>query len=253
MSSDLNRGREIIRQFTTNWFTATMGTGILALALNQFPLHIAGLHAVARGLWLLNIMLFLLFSMLYLARWIGHYQGARRIFGHSVVSMFFGSIPMGLATIINGFLVFGIPLWGNAALQTARVLWWVDVVMAVACGVLIPFMMFTRQEHSLEKMTAVWLLPIVAAEVSAASGALVVLHMPDPQVALRIVVISYALWAFSVPLAMSILVILLMRVVLHKLPPSDMAATGWLALGPIGTGALGLILLGSDARKIFPA
>jgi Voltage-dependent anion channel len=79
MSSDLNRGREIIRQFTPNWFTATMGTGILALALNQFPLHISGLPAIARGLWLLNIMLFLLFSVLYLVRWTGHYQGARRI------------------------------------------------------------------------------------------------------------------------------------------------------------------------------
>src|SRR5271170_1051960 len=214
MLTDLNRGREIVRHFTPNWFTATMGTGILALALNQFPLHLAGLHALAEGLWFLNIALFLLFSILYFARWIAHYEGARRIYGHSVVSMFFGTIPMGLATIINGFLVFGIPLWGNAALQTARVLWWVDVVMAVACGVLIPFMMFTRQEHSLEKMTAVWLLPIVAAEVSAASGALLVLHVSDPQAALRIVMISYVLWAFSVPLAMSILVILLMRLVL---------------------------------------
>jgi C4-dicarboxylate transporter/malic acid transport protein len=251
--NDLNRKHEMVRQFTPNWFTATMGTGILALALNQFPIHIIGLHVVAQYLWFLNIALFLLFSILYFARWVAYYEGARRIFGHSVVSMFFGAIPMGLATIINGFVVFGIPLWGNPALQAARFLWWVDVVLAVACGVLIPFMMFTRQEHSLEKMTAVWLLPIVAAEVSAASGALLVMHMPDPQIALRIVVISYALWAFSVPLAMSVLVILLMRLVLHKLPPSDMAATGWLALGPIGTGALGLILLGSDANQIFPA
>jgi tellurite resistance protein TehA-like permease len=100
-----------------------------------------GLHTVAQGLWFLNIVLFLLFSVLYFVRWVTHYHGARRIFGHSAVSMFFGAIPMGLATIINGFLVFGIPLWGSAALQTARVLWWMDVVMSVACGVLIPFMM----------------------------------------------------------------------------------------------------------------
>lgn len=32
--------REIIRQFTPNWFTVTMGTGILALALNQVPIAI---------------------------------------------------------------------------------------------------------------------------------------------------------------------------------------------------------------------
>jgi C4-dicarboxylate transporter/malic acid transport protein len=252
MSSRLNRLPEMVRQFTPNWFTATMGTGILALALNQFPLPIGRLHAVAQILWIGNILLFLLFSLLYLSRWIAHYHGARRIFSHSVVSMFFGAIPMGLATIINGFLVFGIPLWGNPALEIARALWWIDVLMAIACGVGIPFLMFTRQEHSLEKMTAVWLLPIVAAEVAAASGALLVPHLSDPQAAVRVIVLSYALWAFSVPLAMSILVILLMRLILHKLPPSDMAATGWLALGPIGTGALGLLLLGSDALRIFP-
>ncbi len=37
--------REIIRQFTPNWFTATMGTGATALVLNQFPVPLPGLHA----------------------------------------------------------------------------------------------------------------------------------------------------------------------------------------------------------------
>ena len=35
--SRLSHPREVIRRFTPNWFTATMGTGILALALNQSP------------------------------------------------------------------------------------------------------------------------------------------------------------------------------------------------------------------------
>jgi len=32
--------REIVRQFTPNWFTVTMGTGILFLSLNQFPVRL---------------------------------------------------------------------------------------------------------------------------------------------------------------------------------------------------------------------
>jgi C4-dicarboxylate transporter/malic acid transport protein len=243
--------REIIRQFTPNWFTATMGTGILALAINQYPLAIPGLHAIGEVLWLVNILLFVTFSALYAARWTMFFDGARRIFGHSVVSMFFGAIPMSLATIVNGFIVFGVPLFGDAALGIAQALLWVDIVLAVACGVLVPFLMFTRQDHSLEKMTAVWLLPIVAAEVAAASAAQLVPHVVDPQAALRLLVVGYALWAFSVPLALSFLVILLLRLALHKLPPKEMAASGFLALGPIGTGALGLLLLGADAPRVF--
>jgi C4-dicarboxylate transporter/malic acid transport protein len=246
--------REIIRQFTPNWFTVTMGTGILALALDRFPVAVPGLHLAGTVLWLVNIALFTVIGALYAARWVMFPDGARRILRHSVMSMFFGAIPMGLATIINGFLAFGIPLIGaQAAVGIATSLWWIDMAMALGCGLVIPFLMFTRQDHGIERMTAVWLLPIVAAEVTAASAAQLVPHLADPQAALRMLVLGYALWAYSVPLAMSVLVILFLRLALHKLPHRDMAASGCLALGPIGTGALGLLLLGADAPHVFAA
>ncbi|WP_095051102.1 MULTISPECIES: TDT family transporter [unclassified Pseudomonas] len=249
----LQHPREVIRQFTPNWFAATMGTGVLALALAQLPLAIPGLHAIAEGLWLFNILLFSLFTVAYAARWMLFFDEARRIFGHSTVSMFFGTIPMGLATIINGFLVFGLPRWGDGVIHLAEVLWWIDVAMSLACGVLIPYMMFTRQEHSIDQMTAVWLLPVVAAEVAAASGGLLAPHLTDAHSQLVILTTSYVLWAFSLPVAFSILTILLLRMALHKLPHENMAASSWLALGPIGTGALGMLLLGGDAPAIFAA
>ncbi|SDZ00738.1 TDT family transporter [Pseudomonas sp. NFIX28] len=251
--SHLQHPREAIRHFTPNWFAATMGTGVLALALAQLPLQIPGLHLLAEGLWLFTILLFVLFSAAYAARWVLFFDEARRIFGHSTVSMFFGTIPMGLATIINGFLLFGVPRWGEGVVQLAEVLWWLDVALSLACGVLIPYMMFTRQEHRIDQMTAVWLLPVVAAEVAAASGGLLAPHLADAHAQLVMLVTSYVLWAFSLPVAFSILTILLLRMALHKLPHESMAASSWLALGPIGTGALGMLLLGADAPAIFAA
>ncbi|EJM20729.1 tellurite resistance protein-like permease [Pseudomonas sp. GM21] len=251
--SHLQHPREVIRQFTPNWFAATMGTGVLALALAQLPLAMPGLRVLAEGLWLLNFFLFVVFTALYAARWVLFFDEARRIFGHSTVSMFFGTIPMGLATIINGFLVFGLPRWGEGVIHVAEMLWWLDVGMSLACGVLIPYMMFTRQEHSIDQMTAVWLLPVVAAEVAATSGGLLAPHLADAHSQLVMLVTSYVLWAFSLPVAFSILTILLLRMALHKLPHENMAASSWLALGPIGTGALGMLLLGADAPAIFAA
>ena len=251
--SHLQHPREVIRQFTPNWFAATMGTGVLALALAQLPGATPGLHAIAEALWLFNIGLFILFTALYTARWVLFFDEARRIFGHSTVSMFFGTIPMGLATIINGFLLFGLPRWGEGVVHVAALLWWLDVAMSLACGVLIPYMMFTRQEHSIDQMTAVWLLPVVAAEVAAASGGLLAPHLAEAHGQLVVLVTSYVLWAFSLPVAFSILTILMLRMALHKLPHENMAASSWLALGPIGTGALGMLLLGADAPAIFAA
>ncbi|MEH3021278.1 MAG: TDT family transporter [Pseudomonas oryzihabitans] len=250
--SQLDRPLEVIRQFTPNWFAVTMGTGVLALALAAFPWQISGLLALAEGLWLLAVLLFCLFSGLYAARWLLFFDEAREIFAHATVSMSIGTIPMGLATLINGLLLFGLPRWGAAVLPLALGLWWLDVAMALACGVLIPYLMFTRQAHRIDQMTAVWLLPVVAAEVAAASGGLLLPHLAAGE-HFRVLIASYVLWAYSVPVALSLLVILLLRLALHRLPPASMAASSWLALGPIGTGALGLLVLGADAPAVFSA
>ena len=251
--SQLSHPREVIRQFTPNWFAATMGTGILSAVLTQLPVTIPGVFQLAEALWMLNIVLFLTFSALYIARWAMFFDEARRVFGHSTVSMFFGTIPMGLATLINGLLTFGLPRWGDAVLPLAELLWWLDVAMSLACGVLIPFLMFTRQEHRIDQMTAVWLLPLVACEVAAVSGGLLAPHLADSHSQFGVLITSYVLWAMSVPVAFSILTILLLRMALHKLPHESMAASSWLALGPISTGAFGLIVLGADSPLIFNA
>lgn len=248
----LDRPLEVIRQFTPNWFAVTMGTGVLALALAAFPWQLPGLHALAEGLWLLAVLLFGLFTGLYAARWLLFFDEAREIFAHATVSMSIGTIPMGLATLINGLLLFGLPRLGAAVLPLALGLWWLDVAMALACGVLIPYLMFTRQAHRIDQMTAVWLLPVVAAEVAAASGGLLVPHLAAGE-QFTVLVASYVLWAYSVPVALSLLVILLLRLALHRLPPASMAASSWLALGPIATGALGLLVLGSAAPAVFAA
>ncbi len=245
--------REIIRQFTPNWFTVTMGTGVVALALNQFPVRLPFLHQAGAVLWMTNIVLFALCTALYAARWIFFPRAAIRMFDHPVIPMFLGAIPMGLATIINGFLAFGIARLGSLAVDIAVVLWWIDAVLAIGIGLLVPFLMFTRQNHSMEAMTAVWLLPIVACEVTAASGGLVAVHLASPVAAAHLLFFSYVLWALSVPLALGVLVVLFLRLVLHKLPKRDMAVSSWLALGPLGTGALGLLVLGHDAPSILGA
>jgi C4-dicarboxylate transporter/malic acid transport protein len=247
----LDRPLEVVRQFTPNWFAATMGTGILAVVLAQLPGAGAWARQAGEGLWLFNIGLFALFSLLYAARWLLFFREARRIFGHPVASMFFGCIPMGLATLVNGLVLYGRAHWGDQAVALAEVLWRADVVLSLACGLAIPFAMFTRQSHSLEQMTAVWLLPIVAAEVAAASGGLIAPLLADAHDRLFVLVSGYILWGYSVPAALSILVVLLLRMILHRPPPAAMAATSWLALGPIGTAALGLLVLGAAAPGIL--
>ena len=250
--SRLDRPLEMVRQFTPNWFAATMGTGVLALILPQLPGVGTTLRPIAEGLWWFDVALFLLFSGLYAARWALFGHEAKRIFGHSVVSMFIGTIPMGLATILNGALAFALPRFGSGVvIPVVEGLWWLDAALAVACGVGIPYLMFTRQKHQIDEMTAVWLLPVVAAEVAAVTGGLLAPHLGGTGRQFMVLTTSYALWAYSVPVAFGILSLLILRMALHKLPPASVAASSWLALGPIGTGALGMMVMGADSPAIF--
>jgi C4-dicarboxylate transporter/malic acid transport protein len=240
----------ITRAFTPNWFAVTMGTGALGLALGQFP-GAPVLARIGETLWLGNILLFTLFAALTLLRAIRHPDATGATLTDPVASMFYGCAPMGLATIASGFLLYGPGLIGAAAVPVAATLWTIDAGLAALCGLALPFLMFTRQRHGLEAMTAVWLLPIVAAEVAAASGGLLLPHIADPALAMGVLFASLALWALSVPLAMGILTILFLRLALHKLPPAAMAPSAWLALGPIGTGALGLFLFAGNAPSVL--
>lgn len=248
---DLTQVSDVIRHFTPNWFTVSMGTGVVALIISEFPVLKGLTWQLGTTLWYVNIGLFLLFSSLYLLRWILYTNEAKQIFQHPMMSLFFGAIPMALATIINGLVKYGQAIYGEQALRLAESLWYVDVILAVAIAWFVPFIMYQRQQHELKSMTAVWLLPIVACEVAASSGGVLLAHLPATTHSVGILLGSYILWGMSVLPAFAILSILMLRLALHRLPPKELAISSWLALGPIGTGALALLLLGAQAPTIL--
>ncbi|MDG9923161.1 MULTISPECIES: TDT family transporter [unclassified Pseudomonas] len=239
-----------VRHFTPNWFAMTMGTGVLALVIAHLPWSLPGQMILAEALWLFGVGLFALFSLLFLSRVLLHRDTVWPMLLHPVQSMFLGAIPMGLAMLIGGLVQFGPARWGDSVYQVAHVLWWLDAAMALGSALLVPYLMFTRQSHALEKMTAVWLLPIVAPEVAAGAAGGLAPYL-DPVSARLMLTVGFVLWGMSLSLAFSLITLVLLRLALHKLPDTDFAATSWLPLGPLATGCLGLLTMGQDAPAAF--
>jgi C4-dicarboxylate transporter/malic acid transport protein len=239
-----------IRQFTPNWFAMTMGNGIVSLVLAALPLSFPGQHALAVSLWCVDIVLYAVFTAMFAARWVFYPETIKPLLHHPLQSMFLGTLPMGLAPIINGIVLFAGPHFGAGAYSVAYELWCCDALLAVVVAVGVPYLMFTEQNHAFERVTAVLLLPIVAPEVAASSAAALAPHLVA-QTAQLVVGAGYLLWAISVPLAFSVLTVVFFRLVIHKLPHRDLGPSSWLTLGPIGTGALGLLTLGQAAPGAF--
>lgn len=242
----------LIKGFTPNWFTVGMGTGILALDAYAFPNSPAWVKGLGIGLALINMVIVALLLALIALKGVMDRPGFRKVVNHPAQSMFFGAIPMALTTVVNAVVNMGMGFFPNAALHWGIWLWLINVALAVGSGIGVPFWMFTQQKHALTHMTAIWLMPIVPAEVVAASGTLLLPHVASLAVRQDLFITVVALWAMSVPMAFLLLGILFLRLVLHKLPPQNMAISTWITLGTLGTGVMGLVGIARDSGLVFP-
>ncbi|KAJ2957131.1 hypothetical protein NQZ79_g7116 [Umbelopsis isabellina] len=169
---------------------------------------------------------------------------------HPTQCMFIGTLPMGLATIVNATVLIAVPAYGGWAIILSLVLWWIDVAITIVTVTAIPLLMFEAHKLTLQSMTAAWLLPIVPAVVAASSGGLLATVLPTAQAQICIVV-SYVLWGMGLGLATLILALYLHRITIHNLPNAEVIVSAFLPLGPMGQGAYGIVQLGKASKMVL--
>ena len=245
--STLLRG---ILQFTPSWFSVTMGTGILSILFHTSPHKFHGEAIIGTILYLLNIVLFIAFSILSLARYTIFPWAFGRMLCHSSQSLFLGTVPMGLSTIVNATVIIAVPKFGQWAIHLSWALWWVDVLLTILSVFAVPLLMFQVHTLTLDTMTGAWLLPIVPAVVCAASGGLVagVLSTGRAQITL---LISYVLWGLGMSLSLLVMTLYFHRLAVHNLPNSEVIVSAFLPLGPCGQGVFGILQMAKVGRYIF--
>jgi tellurite resistance protein TehA-like permease len=229
--SKLSRPIEAIRQFTPSWFSMTMGTGILSVLLQVFPFQFNGLHTIAVIIFVLNVVIYCTFTIMTVARYVMFPSVLSLMLNHSAQSLFIGTMPMGLTTIIN-FIIVGLPQHFDWALDLAFVLWCIDLAFTLICCIGVPYFIIVHHNHQIESMNGTWLLPIVPAVVHSASGGLLANHI-DENRAFVVLIISYLLMGMGILLAISIIVIYFYRLAVHKLPPKEVIISVFLPLGPV--------------------
>ncbi|KAJ5493435.1 Sulfite efflux pump SSU1, partial [Penicillium diatomitis] len=254
--------RRIIRNFTPaqlltlpehSWFSVNMGTGIVSILLNTLPYNARWLYYLSIIVFVLNVVLFTMILATTLLRYVLYPEIFRVMLNHPVQSLFLGTFPMGLATLINMFCFVCVPSWGTGAAYFIWAIWIFDAVVSILVAIGIPFLLTTNKSSSdLSSMTAAVLLPIVSCVVAAASGAIVAEVLPNAQLALATILASYVLWGIGVPFAFMVICVYLQRLIFHKLPPKAMLVSVFLPLGPLGQGGFGIQRLGKVSQKVFP-
>ncbi|KAF3767760.1 putative C4-dicarboxylate transporter/malic acid transport protein [Cryphonectria parasitica EP155] len=241
--------RRIVRNFTPSWFAVNMGTGIVSILFHSLPYTTSWTTYVAYVFFAINVALFLVSTGITIARYVLYPEIWTAMVNHAGQSLFLGTFPMGLATIIN-MIVFSCSQWGDGVVYFAWALWWLDVVLSLACCISMPFMVLHRHRPQLQQTTAALLLPVVPAVVASASGGILAAHLPSRDHAVTTLVASYVLWGLGEAFTMCILAMYFHRLMVHHLPPRELIVSVFLPVGPLGQGGFAIQQLGSTAAAL---
>ncbi|KAI0661331.1 voltage-dependent anion channel-domain-containing protein [Cubamyces menziesii] len=251
--------KDCIRHFTPAWFAAIMGTGSISILFNNSPYARDSpvVEALVYIFFFLNLVLFVIFNALTIARYIMFPDIWSMMIHHPIQSLFVGAYPMGLSTLLNiavGFLYQRKGFGGQGFLYAMWGVWWFDVALSVACAFELVHIMKTRHEHSLSRMTANWLLPVVTLIVISSTGGVLAepLAALSPSHALLTLTVSLVLVSMGLGLAMMILTMYLLRLIVHGVPPSSSVLSVFIPLGPMGQGGYSILLLGQGFRAVLP-
>jgi len=251
---DLDRPGQVFAAIGPNWFASVMGTGIVATAAATLPVELPGLHAFATVLWLLAVAWLAVLTAAWAVHLIVHRPVARGHVGHPVMAQFFGAPPMAMLTVGAGTLLFGPPLIGlRAALLADAGLWAVGTITGLASSLAIPYLMFTRHRIGDGDAFGGWLMPVVPPMVSAATGALLIPHLPPGQPRLTMLLGCYAMFGLSLIASVIVITTIWQRLVRYKPGPALMIPTLWIVLGPLGQSITAANGLGAVAHLALPS
>lgn len=251
---ELDRPGLMFANITPNWFASVMGTGIVAIAAASLPLQVPGLRLAATIMWALAGALLIGLLAATVIHWIFFRATARGHHMNPVMAQFYGAPPMAMLTVGAGTVLLGTEVIGlDAALAIDTVLWVLGTLLGLASAIAVPFLMFTRHAVDDDSAFGGWLMPVVPPMVSAATGSLLLPHVPDGQLRLTMMLACYAMFGMSLIASLIVITLIWGRLARHKLPAATMVPTLWIVLGPLGQAITAANLLGAAAVSVVAA
>ncbi|PUA82908.1 TDT family transporter [Nocardioides currus] len=237
-----------------NWFASVMGTGIVANAAATLPVQFPGLLAFARTVWVLDVVLLVAVVAATAIHWSHHPATARGHLDNPVMSHFYGAPAMALMTVGAGAILVGQPVIGStAAIGLDAVLWTAGTVLGLWTAVAVPYKTFMTHEVESDSAFGGWLMPVVPPMVSAATGPLLIPHLPAGQWQLTMQLLCAAMFGLTIIASLVVIALIWGRLARHGAGAASTIPTLWIVLGPLGQSITAGHTLGATATSVLPA
>ena len=243
--------QDVVKNFTPAYFVSVMGTGISSSLLYRFPypslwLEICGyiMFGLACVLFLINVTLFIMSCIYYKGRFTSYHVDPSRL-------VYMGSFSMGYITIVNFITI----ITKGKHVYLVWTLWWIAVASAIYTAFIVVYFSFMSKLNLVEldaKLNANILLPIVTITVVSSCGHNIEMELHTINETIVTMLTSFMLWCLSVSLAMMIITIYLSRLIIHKIPNTQIIMTGFLPVGFLGQSSYSVYLFGSNLNQLIP-
>ncbi|GAB2761184.1 TDT family transporter [Nocardioides salsibiostraticola] len=250
-------GQSALAYVGPNWFATVMGTGIVANAAATLPVGspvvASGLLGFARGVWVLDVLLLAVVLTVTALHWVRHPEVARSHLDSPTMAHFYGAPAMALMTVGAGAVLVGQPVIGStAAIGFDAVLWSAGTLLGLWTAVMVPLKMFTTHQVGSDSAFGGWLMPVVPPMVSAATGPLLIPHLPAGQWQLTLQVACYAMFGLALLASLVVIALIWGRLVRHGVGAAAAVPTLWIVLGPLGQSITAAYTLGVTAPNALP-
>lgn len=243
-----------VRHLGPNWYATVMGTAIVATAGAGLPLRIPGLRTACTAVWALALLQLVVLLTARVLHWRHHRDQARAHLLDPATAPFYGCLAMALLSVGGGALTLGRDWIGvRAALALDTVLFVSGTALGLVTAVAVPYLMAVRHRVQPGQAGAVWLLPLVPPMVSAATGPLLVPHLPAGQPRQTLLFACFALFGLSLLATLVTLPLVFARLLTAGPPPLALTPTLFLVLGPLGQSTTAAGMFADVAPGVLPA
>lgn len=224
----------IKRPWTPAYFTAVMGTGILASSTHTLPMIAGPLAPLATVMWIIDCALLVAVTGTGIAFYTRDLSRLERHLLDPATAPFFGAAAMGILSAGNATLVVGADMIGVPAARAVDLaLWFAGTVVGVLAAAAVPMLAFTRHRVPTNAASPVWLLPVVAPMVSAATGAQLIDHV-SPHAGRLLALACFAQFGATSLAAVLVVAAVWSRLALHGHVDPNAAPSLLIVLGPLG-------------------
>jgi tellurite resistance protein TehA-like permease len=139
-------------------------TGALSVVLGQTPNRFRGLETIGKVFFILDLILFVAFSIAMTFRFVINPRKLRRSIHHPVEGLFFGAYWVSLALILNCTQIYGVPSSGPWLIKALEVLFWMYCAVVFVVGVGQYYLFFQRERLKVADAMPAWVSVRCAAE-----------------------------------------------------------------------------------------